>query len=292
MHIEIVKAFFLHHLIVPTILFVLVFPIGFLHKKLQLIKGKKLISYVLVSGIVFALPGLFGFTGNAFNPYWYIIASMVYLLFGWIHMNQILKRFQGQDASPVLSRLFELVVTGFILLLGVYLFTYIFDWLSPFTGYALVSATCSTSFLIPLLFYYSYIQFLKIPLSIYKTWSYDKNAQIIDFEDFNLKKLKIVTIELTKNTGDGSHFRIKAKTLATGVSFGDWFQKVLEDYNFKNNANSIELYQDDATYYTWVFYVKRSLFHFRKYIDFDLDFTQNKIKESDVIICKRVIEHK
>lgn len=292
MHIEFIKAFFIHYLIIPTVLVVLVFVLILLKKKLPFVKSKELILYLLIGGILLGLPGVFGFAGNTFNPYWYLIASILYFLLGWIHLNQIGKRFQAQDVSTGLLLLFELTITVFTLLFGVLLFTYLFDWLSPFRGYALLSASCSLTFLIPLLFSYSYVQFLKIPFSIYKAWNYDKNKQLIDFDGFDLNKLMVVTLELSKNGGDGNQFRIKAKTLLTGITYGDWFQKVLEDYNFKNATNAIELCNEEGVYYTWIFYVKRSLFHFRHYIDFDLDMAQNSIRENDVIICKRVIEYK
>lgn len=292
MHIEFIKAFFIHYLLVPIVLVVLAFLLVFLKKKLPFIKSKELIIYLLVGGLLLGLPGLFGFAGNTFNPFWYLIASILYFLLGWMHLNQLHKRFQALDVPEGLSMFFELTITVFIMLLGALLFTYLFDWLSPFKGYAWLSASCSLTFLIPLLFSYSYDQFLKIPFSIYKAWKYDINKQVSDFDGIDLNKLMVVTLELSKNGGDGNQFRIKAKTLLTGITFGDWFQKVLEDYNFKNATNAIELCKEDGVYYTWIFYVKRSVFHFRHYIDFDLDIAQNKIRENDVISCKRVIEHK
>ncbi|MBB1149212.1 hypothetical protein H4K35_03540 [Myroides sp. NP-2] len=292
MHIEFIKAFFLEHLIIPTVLIVLAFLLVYLKKKLPFIRAKELILYLLVGGVLLGLPGLFGFAGNTFNPYWYLIGSILYFLMGCIHLNQIRKRFQALDVAEGLSTLFEVSISVFMLLFGVLLFTYLFDWLSPFKGYALLSASCSITFFIPLLFGYCFNQFLKIPLSIYKTWNYQLNKQPIDFEGFDLSKLKVVTLELSKNEGEGHQFRIQAKTLGTGITFGDWFQKVLEDYNFKNASYTIELRNEEGVYYAWIFYVKRSMFHLRHYIDFELDITQNKIKENDVIICKRVMEHK
>ena len=292
MYIEFIKAFFLSHLLIPTLLIVLALPLVLLQKKLPFIKLKELFLYLIISGVILSLPGLLGFTGISFNPYWYLIASVLYLLFGWIHLRQLMKRFKGQDVPFWLSVIFELLLTFFTLLLGVYLFTYIFNWLSPFQGYALLSASCSISFLIPLFFYYSYMQLLSIPFSIYRAWRYDVNRNIADFDGFDLTQLKVVSIELAKNVEEGSQFRIKAKMPASGLTFGDWFQKVLDDYNFKNGTNAIALFDEEGLYYTWVFYVKRSFFHLRHYINFDLDSTENKIRENDIIICKRVVENK
>ncbi|MGG5506984.1 MULTISPECIES: TssN family type VI secretion system protein [unclassified Myroides] len=292
MYIEFIKVFFVSHLLIPIILVFLLFPLAFLKKKIPCIKSKELVFYLLISSCILALPGVLGCTGVEFIPFWYLVGSVLYLLFGWIHLRQLHHRFKTQDSSPWLAVTFELLLTFFSLLLGVYLFTYLFNWLSPFEGHALLSASCSLSFLIPLFFNYSYIQFLTIPFSIYNTWSYEPNKQAIDFDGFDLNKLKVVTIELTKNVGDGNQFRIKAKMLAEGISFGDWFQKVLEDYNFKNRTDQIELNSEEGVYYHWIFYVKRSFFHFRRYIDFEGDSIQNKIKEHDIIVCKRVVENK
>ncbi|MEK6512476.1 MULTISPECIES: TssN family type VI secretion system protein [Myroides] len=292
MDIELVKAFFLKHLLLPTIIIVLVLIVVFLKKKLSFIKPKVVILYTLISGLVLALPGFLGFSGNSFNPYWYIIASIIYLLLGIFNVNQLLKRFQNKDTAKWLTITFEVVITLICMVFGAWLFAYIFDWLSPFKGYAYISATSVIVYIIPLLFYYTYIEFLNIPFSIYKTWTYEKNKQAVDFEGIDFNKLMVINIELTKNVTDGNRFRIKAKTLSSGVSFGDWFHKVLDDYNYKNGTSMIELYNLNGDSYSWVFYVKKSIFHFRRYIDFDLDIAENNIKENDVIVCKRVAEFK
>lgn len=292
MQIDYIKAFFVTHLLLPTLLLFFVLPLALLKQKMPFIKIKEVVCYVLINGIVLALPGLLGFSGNTFSPYWYLIASVIYFLFGLIHLNQIQKRFQGQDVPKGLAKAFEVSLTVCNLVLGVYLFVYVFDWLSPFKGYAYIAATSSIFYTIPLLFYYSYVQFLQIPFSIYKTWSYDVNKQVGDFNGVDLTRLMIVTVELTKNVNDGNQFQIKAKTLTNGVTFGDWFQKVLDDYNFKHGTNTIELHDEDGIYYNWIFYTKRSLFHFRSYLDFDLDISKNRLRENDVISCKRVVENK
>lgn len=292
MQIELIKAFFFAYVFLPLLVLILVVFLLLLQKKMPFIKNKEVLLYVIISGIILALPGVLGFSGNMFNPYWYLLASLFYFLMGLVHVYQMAKRFRGQDVPKGLTQGFEIVLTLVNLLLGVCVFRYVFDWLSPFKGYATMASTSGIAYVTPLFFRYTYSQFVQIPFSIYKTWNYEVNRERIDFDGVDLNQLKVITLELTKKVNDGNQFRIKAKTIATGVTFGDWFQKVLEDYNFKNGTNTIALQEEDGTYYHWIFYTKRSLFHWRRYLDFERDIAENKLRENEVISCKRVVENK
>ncbi|WP_410879204.1 TssN family type VI secretion system protein [Myroides sp. DW712] len=292
MQIEFIQSFFIAHLLLPLLALLVGIPLVLLQQKMPYIKLKEVLIYVLVNAIVLALPGVLGFSGNRFNPYWYLLGSFFYLLMGCLHVGQVRKRFRGQEVPQGYTQGFEVMLTLINVLLGICLFRYIFDWFSPFIGYATLASTASLVYVVPLLFYYTYIQFLQIPFRIYKTWSYEIYREQLDFDGVDLNQLKVVTIELTKKVNDGHQFRIKAKTLNSGVTFGDWFQKVLEDYNFKNATSTIALQNEDGTYYHWIFYSKRSLFHFRRYLDFDIDMAENKVRENDIICCRRVVENK
>ena len=52
-----------------------------------------------------------------------------------------------------------------------------------------------------------------------------------------------------------------------------------------NNSLNIE---KETIKYQVAKLIKKSVFHFRKFIDFDVDVASNKITEHNVIICKRV----
>ncbi len=252
---------------------------------------KVIIIYFLLCSLCLAIPGFFGFAGNLFNPYWYLIAQIIYLIFGIIHVNLLHVYFKKHIDSLSLSILFETLLTLTCMAFGGYLFVLIFDWMSKGTGYSLMAATSVIIFIVPLVFYYCYVQFISIPFDIYKTWRFSPDQKPPDFEGADFDKLMVLNVELSKNLEDANRFRIKAKTLPTGVTFGDWFYRVVDDYNHKNPGSVIHLLDNEKESYYWIFYTKKSFFSFRKYIDFDRDITSNNISENEVVICKRVIHH-
>lgn len=291
MDILIIKEFFIKYLLLPLILTVLMAILGVMKKKSPKLENKVFIFYILIGSLCLGLPGLLGFSGNMFSPYWYILAQLLYFPLGILHVNLMDGYFNNPNQSAPFNRLFECLITLACVTLGGYIFIHLFDLMSPFDGYSVMASTCMLIFIIPQLFHYCYIQFMNIPFDIYKTWQHKTEQQPIDFAGIDYNKLMVVNVELSKNIGDGSLFQIKAKTLPQKVTFGDWFYKVAHDYNNKNPGASIELTNDKYEAYSWIFYTKKSIFHPRKYIDFDQDMKNNRIFENDTVICKRVIQH-
>ncbi len=291
MDILIIKSFFLKYLLLPLLAIILVVVLGYVKKKSAVIKNKTLIVYILVAALCLALPGFLGFSGNMFNPYWYLLAVIIYLFLGVLHVNLMDRYFKHPDKSNAYIILFKCLVTLICMLLGAYLFVYAFMWLSPYDGYAYMAATGMLIFIVPLSFYYCYLQFMNIPFDIYKTWQHTPGQKPVDFEGIDYNKLMVVNLELTKNIEDGNRFRIKAKSLSKGISFGDWFYRVIDDYNHRNPNNGIQLLNDEQDPYSWIFYTKKSIFHFRRFIDFEYDISDNGINENDTVICKRVMQN-
>ncbi len=291
MDILIIKEFFIKYLLLPLILTVLMAILGVMKKKTPKLENKVFIFYILIGSLCLGLPGLLGFSGNMFSPYWYILAQLIYFPLGILHVNLMAGYFNNPNQSGAFNRSFECLITLACITLGGYIFIHLFDLMSPFNGYSLMASTCMLIFIIPQLFNYCYLQFMNIPFDIYKTWQHKAEQQPIDFAGIDYNTLMVVNVELTKNIGDGSLFQIKAKTLPQKVTFGDWFYKVAHDYNNKNPGTSIQLTNDKYEAYSWIFYTKKSIFHPRKYIDFDQDMKSNRIFENDTVICKRVIQH-
>lgn len=291
MEISSVKGIFLRYILMPLIAIIMMVILGVIRRNKPAIKIKVIIVYVLLCSLCLALPGIFGFTRNLFNPYWYLIAQVIYLIFGIIHVNLLHRYFKKHIESLAMSILFESILSLTCIALGGYLFTLLFNWMSGGLGYAVMAATSMLIFVVPMVFYYCYIQFISIPFDIYKTWKYSPEQKLPDFEGADFDRLMVLNVELSKNLEDSNRFRIKAKTLPTGVTFGDWFYRVVDDYNHKNPGSIIHLSDEGNDPYYWIFYTKKSFFSFRKYIDFDQDITTNSISENEVVICKRVIQH-
>lgn len=286
-----IKGIFLRYLLMPMFAVVMVFIMGLLRRGRPAIKIKTIIIYVLLCGLVIALPGFLGFSGNQFNPFWYLFAMLYFLGMGTLHVNLLHHYFRKHFDVTWKAMLFEIILTVTCILAGGYLFSVIFKFISKDLGNEYWAATSAVIFLVPLLFYYCYIHFISIPFDIYKTWQYDAEQKPHEFKGIDFDKLMVLNVELSKNAEDAQRFNIKAKTLPTGITFGDWFFRVVDDYNFKNNNSPIQLIDQNGVPYFWIFYVKKSFFSMRKYIDFEKEVLENKLTENEVVICKRVLHH-
>jgi len=291
MDIAIIKGIFLKYILLPLIVILLAVVLVYMKKRIPKIKGKILIVYILLSGLCLAIPGFLGFSGNQFNPFLYLFSMLVYLLLGILHVNLISSYFHDPHRPLWFAILFESLITITCMLLGGYLFYLIFNWISPFEGYALMAATSMVIFIIPLSFYYCYIQYINIPFEIYKTWQHTMNNATVDFGKIKFRTLLLLNLELTKTVADGRKSRIDAKAPSDGISVGDWFYRVVDDYNHKYPNSIIHLSNPQKDPYSWIFYTKKSIFHFRRFIDFDKTMSENKITERNTIICKRVINN-
>ncbi|WP_326983670.1 TssN family type VI secretion system protein [Chryseobacterium sp. MYb264] len=291
MEISSVKGIFFRYILMPLFAVIMMVILGVIRRNKPAIKIKTIIIYFLLCSLCLAIPGIFGFAGNLFNPYWYLISQIIYLILGIIHVNLLHRFFRKHIDSQAMSILFESILSITCIAFGGYLFYLIFEWMSRGMGNPLMAATSLIIFLVPMFFYYCYIQFISIPFDIYKTWRYSPDQKLPDFEGADFDRLMVLNVELSKNLEDSNRFRIKAKTLPTGITFGDWFYRVVDDYNHKNPNSVIHLSDQEKEPYYWIFYTKKSFFSFRKYIDFDQDISTNSISENEVVICKRVIRH-
>ena len=291
MEVSSIKTVFFKYILMPLMMLVLIFIMNLIRKNKPAIKLKHIIIYVLLGGLSLSVLGFFGFAQNTFNPYWYLISQVIFLCLGIIHVNLLHRYFRQHIKSLGMSILFESILTLTCILFGGFLYVLIFRWISMGLGNEYWSASSMLAFTIPLIFYYCYIQFISIPFDIYKTWQFDPDKKPFNFEGVDFDRLMVLNVELSKKVEDSQRFLIKAKTLPTGVSFGDWFYRVVDYYNHKNPNGTIDLIDSGNEPYYWIFYVKKSFFSMRKYIDFENDITANTITENQVIICKRVIRH-
>lgn len=288
MDIESLKSFFVKYLLLLVIILIFAVVLIFLKKRLPKVKVKVLILYLLVAGICLAIPGFLGFTGNTFNPFWYILSMIVYTSLGALNVNLLDKYFHDPSVSQGYTILFESLITITSMLLGGYLFYWIFNWMSPYEGYAIMATTSISIYIVPLAFYYCYLQFINIPFDIYKTWQPPTQSEAVDFDKIKFDHLLVLNLELTKGIEDGQRTSINAKAPSDGVSFGQWFYRAVDDYNFKYPNATIRLFDPQNELYSWIFYTKKSVLHLRKFIDFDKTITENNITDHTTIICKRV----
>lgn len=250
-------------------------------KKNQLLSNKKAIIYFLLCCVILALPALLGFIDYWFMPYVYILLQAFYLILGWYNLNLLHLVVKEIKNKPYYIEFLTLLITTFI---GAALFSLVFNLCNELQ-YGLWACTCLITFIFPSLFQKTYYSFMSIPLEIYKLWSYEEEIQEIDTESFDHNKIIVVELELFKQISDTKPLNIKAKA-SEDVPFGIWFKVFIDDYNKKSPQSPI-VYTDYENSYGWIFYTTGSILGRRKYIDPELAFAKNKIREKNIVIAKR-----
>ncbi len=274
------------YLLTPILAMIMGLISYFMAKKNKLLSNRKMIFLILLISVLLCVPALLGFVHYEFMPYLYVTLMVVYLIAGYynvLFLKRYLQNVKKENSFPVIF-FFQFVM----MFIGAALFVTVFNLCSELK-FGIWACTCMLSFIFPPLFWETYNKYMSIPPEVFKAWKYsDKEAMPDVIPDYD--RLMVMEIELYKTLQDTAPMKIKAKA-PDNITFGDWFKLFLIDYNYKFPLEPIE-FQDSAVKYSWIFYVKRSFFLPRKYIDYELTILENKIKEKYTILAKRVIEEK
>jgi hypothetical protein len=255
-----------------------------LAKKKKLLANKKLIAYFILAILALALFGLAGWLDYKFMPYGYLILALVYLLLGYYNiliMGRVMKREDTKFRVYLLTAIFISVI-------GMLLFAMVFNIVNELK-YGLWAATSMILFIFPLVFAQTFRLFLGIPAEILKKWRYDSRVQYADHEGGESDNVIVLQLELFRTETDPEPEPLKLKAKASlDAPFGQWFFRLVSDYNVKSPSMPIDLGADRDT--RWIFYVKRSIFLPRHYLDHERTIKGNKLTEKHPIIAKRVMQ--
>lgn len=278
---------FMRFLFFPLMAGVLAVVYGVLRKKNALLQNRKIIFFVLLSALVLGLPGFAGLLGVNFGTGVYLGFQAMYVVLGVVFLRMLLRRVS--EKATKYKRGLEAVVSLIVLAIAMYVFSLLFNLFDPLDG-GLWAATCAVPMVIPLLFHWSYGAFLEVPPEIFKVWQYAYDRQELDLDGIDFNRMMVLEVEFSRRVLDEGLVKVKAKAPA-GVRYGDWFQKFINDYNFKFPESIIQPADEYQQPYSWIFYMKPSFFRSRRYLDPDLTVTENGVQESKTIVCKRVVQH-
>lgn len=278
----VIGKFVLLYLLMPLIGLVLGVIMVIVGKKNRLLGNKKLIFYFLLTCLLLALPALLGFVDYWFMPYFYIGLMILYLILGYYNLIILTKIIDDFKNKPYYVEFLFVFVFMFI---GAALFSLVFNLCNELQ-YGLWACTCLLTFIFPSLFGKAYKTYMDIPLEVYKMWTYTDESREITEDDFDSNRIIVVELELFKQLKDTEPLNIKAKSSEI-TPFGPWFKTFIGDYNKKSPQHPIA-YRDESDSYEWMFYVNTSILGRKRYIDPELSFIENKIKEKNVIIAKRI----
>jgi Type VI secretion system, TssN len=237
--------------------------------------------------------GLGALAGFAGHPSVFGSASVAYILFqvffallGAVHLYTMYRylAWSTGNRSFWLQLLFTIVVAVFAAMS----FMLVYKWMNR-AGLHVVMTGSAVFVIIPLFVYHAFLAALAVPPKVFKQWYYPLHQNIPDPDAGKLKNVLVVAFQFQKTTTTIPYTSFRAKAPAD-MEFGQLFYYFLEDYNKRHPDGRIEFLDKRNEPYGWIFYKYPRWYTLQtKYIDPDKTFFVNKIKEDDVIVCRRVI---
>jgi len=278
----VIGKFVLLYLFMPIIALTLGAVMIIIARKNGLLNNKRGIIYFLLSSTILALPALLGFFDYWFMPNVYIALLILYLILGFFNLSILNGLIKDFKEKPYYIE-FSLVFT--VAFVGAGLFSLIFNLCNELQ-YGLWACTCLSTFVFPSLFLKAYRTYMSIPLEVYRLWSYEDEERNMNETSFESGKIIVVELEIFRQLRDLNPLNIKAKSSEV-TPFGVWFKTFIDDYNKKSPQTPIE-HKEKKDYHQWIFYTNTSFLGRKCYIDPRLSFSENKIKEKNIIIAKRI----
>ena len=247
---------------------------------------KPTIIYLLVALLIFALIGFAGYKPLFIRPaYTLIICQLIFFILGFFHIKYMHKYLKWSDGDK--SFWFEVLFTVVIAAFGFMGFLIIFMWMNN-AGYQYYMASSVSFFVIAYFVYNSFLKAVSIPIKIYNKWFYPVLEEVDDPDEAKMKNMLVISFEFQKKKTDKHFTNFRAKAPAD-MEFGQLFYYFINDYNERHPNGKIEYLNEHRAPYGWMFYKKPKWYSIgTKYIDTDLTFFTNHIRENDIIVCARV----
>lgn len=239
---------------------------------------------ILGGAFALALPALYAFM-VLYTP-WQIIVGLSYLLLGmtyvYLYENYIWP-FRSGDSGV------KWILAILLVLMSEPLFVYVFNCISSVT-IGLAVGISEVAFFLPLLFNETFARLLRIPDKIYNVWYYG-DERFADHPVGIAGEELLLTVELCLKAGDEELTQIHARA-ASGDIWGQWFQELINDHNYRFPECPIDHIQEDGHPYGWIFY-KTSFLGWRgSSIAYDKSMKENGLVTNCVVRAKRVGEYK
>jgi hypothetical protein len=246
---------------------------------------KTTIVYLLIAVLSFSCIALLGHTALFYWPLRsYIIFQLLFVLLGALHiytMPKYLEWSKGEKAFPIM-----VLFTFIVALFGFMFFVVVFKWMNN-DGYHYIAATSAIFFIIPLFVYHTFLKAIAIQPKIFEEWFYPINKEVQEPDDDKLKNMLVISFEFQKKLND-QHFTNFRSKAPRDMDFGQLFYYFINDYNERHPNGKIEFADKSMSAYGWIFYKKPRWFTINTvYINTEKTFYANRIRENDVIVCRR-----
>jgi len=280
-----ILPFFLKYLLAPFLILIITLVMSqFSSIK---IKAKAAIIFILCFSLIAALPCLFAFFNNEFIWFGLLFSVLWYLILGvgllYFMDSAMFQKIEIQNSAPAKVFLFLIVA-----ILSSWIYYLVFNYIA-ISSYAHISMLNILWLFAPIFFQESKKKYLQIPESFYEYWRVGKERKDIEYWD-NIDKFRLMQVSIHIKKKSNSEFFSKFDVkIAQDVNLGNWFDKFIEDqnYRFPNDAIESSAEHEDKG---WTFYTA-------KYFSFPLfirnlspyqTISEGKLKNKQTIFAKRV----
>lgn len=280
-----ILPFFLKYLLAPFLILIITLIMSqFSSIK---IKAKAAIIFILCFSLLAALPCLFAFFNNEFVWFGLLFSVLWYLILGvgllYFMDSALFQKIEIQNSAPAKVFLFLIVA-----ILSSWIYYLAFNYIA-ISSYAHISMLNILWLFAPIFFQESKKKYLQIPESFYEYWRVGKERKDIEYWD-NIDKFRLMQVSIHIKKKNNSEFFSKFDVkIAQDVNLGNWFDKFIEDqnYRFPNDAIESSAEHEDKG---WTFYTA-------KYFSFPLfirnlspyqTISEGKLKNKQTIFAKRV----
>lgn len=127
-----------------------------------------------------------------------------------------------------------------------------------------------------------------IPTRTYQWWLYPQNREVKEMSETELRDPVLIGFWIQKDVDDYfTFFRAKAPIK---MDLGDLFYHFVVDYNERHPDTPITCSAGNGSSSAWCFYQKRKWWFKPRLLDPDKAVFMNRLKENDIIICRRMSE--
>ncbi|MFH6950426.1 TssN family type VI secretion system protein [Flavobacterium sp. FlaQc-51] len=280
-----ILPFFLKYLLAPFLILIITLIMSQLSS--VKIKTKAAIIFILCFSLIAALPCLFAFFNNEFIWFGLLFSVLYYLILGVILVyfmdGALFQKIEIKNSAPAKIFLFLIVA-----ILSSWIYYLAFNYIA-ISSYAHISMLNILWLFAPIFFQESKKKYLQIPESFYEYWRVGKERKDIEYWD-NIDKFRLMQVSIhIKKKNDSEFFSKFDVKIAQDVNLGNWFDKFIEDqnYRFPNDAIESSSEHEDKG---WTFYTS-------KYFSFPLfirnlsphqTISESKLKNKQTIFAKRV----
>jgi Type VI secretion system, TssN len=246
---------------------------------------KATVIYLLLAALLF---GILGFAGMESLFFWpirsYVVLQFIFVMLGVVHLY-MMPHYLGWSTKEKAFGI-KILYTVIVGIFGYMFFVVAFKWMNK-DGYHYIAGSSCIFFIIPLFVEHTFLKAVDMPPKIFSQWFYPMNIEIQEPEDDKLKNMLVISFEFQKKINEAHFTNFRAKA-PRDMEFGQLFYYFLNDYNERHPNSKIEIADSTMESYGWIFYKKPRWYSLStKYISTEKTFYANRIKENEVVVCRR-----